>query len=173
MNGVAHPGGDVEVKQFRSGAGEHHVERFDVAVDQPLVLQLHPLARLGFRQVAFAAFRVQLLQAHRVGVESDKRVEQVERDIYGLPVAKAPVPGDELIERLPVDELGDEIPVAGVALTGPVDLDHVGMIDFSQGADLAAHRLVPGGAVEELERSLLALDVIADAIDLGKAALPE
>ena len=47
------------------------------------------------------------------------------------------------------------------------------MTDLPQGADLAAHRLVPGGAVEELERSLLTFDVIAHAIDLRKAALPE
>ena len=98
VNGVADPRGDVEVKQLRAGAGEHHVERLDVAVDQPLVLQLHPLARLGFRQVAFAAFRVQLLEARRVGVESDERVEQIKCDIYCFPVAQAPVPGDKLIE---------------------------------------------------------------------------
>src|SRR5262250_2915224 len=47
------------------------------------------------------------------------------------------------------------------------------MADFPQGADLASHRLIPGGAVEELERSLLTLDVIAHAIDLREAALPE
>ena len=46
-------------------------------------------------------------------------------------------------------------------------------MDLAQGADLAAHRLVPGGAVEELERSLLALDVIAHAVDLREAALPD
>ena len=50
---------------------------------------------------------------------------------------------------------------------------HVGMMDLPQGADLAAHRLIAGGAVEELERSLLTLDVIAHAKDLRKAALPE
>jgi hypothetical protein len=47
------------------------------------------------------------------------------------------------------------------------------MMDLPQGADLAAHRLIPGGAVEELERSFLTLDVIVHAIDLRKAALPE
>ena len=47
------------------------------------------------------------------------------------------------------------------------------MMDLPQGADLAAHRLVPGGAVEELERSLLTLDVIAHAVDLREAALPD
>ena len=74
MHGVADPGGDVEVKQFRSGAGEHHVERFDVAVDQPLVLQFHPLVRLGFWQAAFATFCIQLLEARRIRVKSDERV---------------------------------------------------------------------------------------------------
>ena len=47
------------------------------------------------------------------------------------------------------------------------------MMDLPQGADLAAHRLIAGRAVEELERPLLTLDVIAHAVDLRKAALPE
>src|ERR1700677_3149316 len=47
------------------------------------------------------------------------------------------------------------------------------MMDLPQGADLAAHRLVPCGGLEELERSLLTLDVIAHAVDLGEAALPD
>src|SRR5262245_4053993 len=47
------------------------------------------------------------------------------------------------------------------------------MMDLPQGADLAAHRLIPGGALEQLERSLLTLDVIVHAIDLGKAPLPD
>ena len=98
MNDVTDPGGDVEVKQFRSGAREDHVERLDIAMDQPFVFQFRPLAQLGFRQFAFAAFFVQLLEAHRIGVESDERVEQIECDIYCFPVAQAPVPGDELIE---------------------------------------------------------------------------
>src|SRR5580658_582346 len=173
MNGVTNPGGDVEVKQFRSGAGEYHVERLDVTVDQPFVLQLRPLARFGLRQVAFATLSVQLLEACRIRMKSDERVQHIECDIYRLPVAKAPVSADELLERLPVNELGDEIPVAGIGLARPEDLHHVGMMDLPQGADLAAHRLIPGGAVEELERSLLTLDVIAYAIDLRKAALPE
>src|SRR5690242_21276724 len=85
-----------------------------------------------------------------------------------------PVSGDELIERLTVDELGDEIPVAGAGLACPEDLHHVGMTDLAQGADLAAHRrLVAGGAVEELERPLLSLDLIAYPVDLREAALPE
>src|SRR6266566_7940989 len=166
MHRVTDPGGDVEVKQFRSGASEQHVERFDVAVNQPFVLQLHPLARLGFRQVTFAAFGIQLLEACRIRMKSDERVEQIECDIYCLPVAQAPLSGDKLIERLPVNELGDEIPVAGAGPAGPEDLYHVGMMDLPQGADLPAHRLIPGGALEQLERSLLTLDVIVHAIDL-------
>src|SRR6266576_2556414 len=98
MYGVTDPGGDVEVKQFRSRSGEHHVERFDVAVNQPLVLQFHPLARLGFRQVAFAALSIQLHEACRIRMKSDERVQQIERNIYCLPVAKAPLSGDKLIE---------------------------------------------------------------------------
>ena len=74
MHGVADPRGDVEVKQFRSRASEHHVERFDVAVNQPFVLQFHPLVRLGFRQAAFATFSIQLLKARRIRMKSDERV---------------------------------------------------------------------------------------------------
>src|SRR6476660_9225480 len=47
------------------------------------------------------------------------------------------------------------------------------MMDLPQGADLAADRRRPGRALEQLERSLLTLDVIVHAIDLGKAALPD
>ena len=61
-------------------------------MDQPFVLQFQPLAGLGFGQLAFAAFSIQLLEARRIRMESDERVEQVECDIYRLPVAKAPLP---------------------------------------------------------------------------------
>src|ERR1700744_6075438 len=47
------------------------------------------------------------------------------------------------------------------------------MMDLAQGRDLAAYRLIPFRAVEELERPILALDVIMHAIHLRKAALPE
>src|SRR5690242_14791450 len=47
------------------------------------------------------------------------------------------------------------------------------MMDLPQGADLAADRRRPGGAPEHFERSLLTLNVIVHAIDLGKAALPD
>jgi len=67
-------------------------------VDQSFVLQFHPLARLGFGQVAFAAFSIELLEARRIRVESDERVEQIERDINCFPIAKVPPSGDELIE---------------------------------------------------------------------------
>src|SRR5215470_3496441 len=106
-------------------------------------------------------------------MKSDEGVEQIECDIYCLPVAQAPLSGDEFIEWLPVNELGDEIPLADVGLVGPEDPHHVGMMDLAQGADLTAHRLIPGGAVEELERSFLLLDVIAHPVDLRKAALPD
>ena len=74
MHGVADPGCDIEVKQFRSCASEHHVERLDIAVDQPFVLQFHPIAELGFRQVAFATFSIQLIEARRIRMKSDERV---------------------------------------------------------------------------------------------------
>ena len=46
-------------------------------------------------------------------------------------------------------------------------------MDLPQGADLAAYRLIAPGAVEELERSLLTFDIVADPVDLRKPALPE
>src|SRR4029077_8259680 len=46
-------------------------------------------------------------------------------------------------------------------------------MDFPQGADLAAHRLIAGGGVEELERPLLTLDVITHAVDPRKTALAD
>ena len=98
MHGVTDPGGDVEVQQLRSGAGEHHVERLDIAVDQSFVLQFRPLARLGFGQVAFFAFSVELPEAGGIRMESHERVEQVECDIYCFPVAQVPVSGDKLVE---------------------------------------------------------------------------
>ena len=67
-------------------------------MDQAQVLQFPPLARRGFRQLAVAAFGLQLLEAGRVRVKGDERGEQVETDIYGLPVAQAPLAGDELIQ---------------------------------------------------------------------------
>src|ERR1044072_2308696 len=103
-------------------------------------------------------------------MESHERVEQIEGEIDRFPVAKVPVSGDKLVERLPVDELGDEIPAAGAGLAGPEDLHHVGVMYLPQGADLTADRLVAGGGFEELERSFLTLDVIAHAVDLREAA---
>ena len=97
-HGVADPGGDVEVKQFGSGAGEDHVERFDVAVDQSFVPQVRPLAGLGFGQVTVAALVIELLEARRVGMKSDERVEQVQGNIDCLPVAEVLVPGGEVME---------------------------------------------------------------------------
>jgi hypothetical protein len=98
MHRVAGPGGDVEVKQFRSCASEQHIERFDVSVDQPFVVQFHPLVQLGFRQVALATFSIQPLEARRIRMKSDERVQQIECNVYCLPVAKALLPGDKLIE---------------------------------------------------------------------------
>jgi hypothetical protein len=47
------------------------------------------------------------------------------------------------------------------------------VLDLPQGADLAAHGLIPGGVVEELDRALLVLDVVAYAVDLREAASPD
>src|SRR6478752_4356650 len=98
MHRVADPGGDVEVQQLRTRAGEHHVERLDIAVDQSFVLQLHPLARICFGQVAVLTLSVELPEARGIRMESHERVEQIECDIYCFPVAKVPVSGDELVK---------------------------------------------------------------------------
>ena len=98
MHGIADPGGDVEVEQFRPGAREHHVERLDVAVDQPLVPQFRQLTRLGFCQVARQALSLELLDPGRVRVKGDERVQQVECHVDGFPVAQAPPSGGELVE---------------------------------------------------------------------------
>src|ERR1700728_5287777 len=106
-------------------------------------------------------------------MKSSERVQQIECDIHCLPIAEAPLPPDKLIERLPVNELSDEIPASDRRPACPVDLHHVGVIDLPQGADLPAHRLIPGGAVEDLERPLLILDLIVSSVNLRKAAVPK
>ena len=98
MHGVADAGGDVEIEQFRSCASEHNVVRLDVAVDQPPARQFRQLARLGFRQVALATFSIKLPEARRIRMKSDERAQQVECDVYCLPVAKVSLSGDELLQ---------------------------------------------------------------------------
>ena len=104
-------------------------------------------------------------------MKGDQRVQQVERDIDGLTVAKAPALADERIEPLPVNELGDQVPLRGVGFAGPEDLYHVRVTDLPQRPELAANRLVAGRVAEQLESSLLTLDVVADPVDLGETAL--
>src|ERR1700733_8571290 len=106
-------------------------------------------------------------------MESEECVQQIECDIHRFPVAKAPRSGHELIEWLSFDELGDQIPVAEAGPVSPEALHHVAMMDLSQGADLAAHRLIAGSVVEELERSLLTFDIVAHPIDLRETAVAE
>src|SRR5512146_329410 len=106
-------------------------------------------------------------------MEGGECLEQVERDVHRLPVAKIPLSSRELLQRLAVNELGDEIPLARARLAGPEDLHHVAVPDLPQRADLAAHRLMPGGGGEQLECSLLALDLVTDLVDLRESALPE
>src|SRR5580698_3030772 len=106
--------------------------------------------------------------ARRIRMKSDERAQQVECDIYRLPIAKPLVSRDKLLERVPVNKLSDQIPVAGRGLPGPENLHHAPMMDLAQGTDLAAHRLIPFRGVEEFERPFLSLDVIAHAIDLRK-----
>src|SRR3984957_1189627 len=98
MHRVADAGGDIEVEQLRSGASENNVARFDIAVDQPAARQFRPLVQLGFRPAPGRTLSVKLLEARRVRVESDERVQQVEGNVYRLPVAQVPLSGDELLE---------------------------------------------------------------------------
>lgn len=95
-------------------------------------------------------------------MKGDQRVQQVECDIDGLTVAKAPALADERIEPLPVNELGDQVPLRGVCFAGPENLYDIGVTDLSQRPELAADRLIPGRVVEQLESSLLTLEIVAD-----------
>src|SRR6266496_3309488 len=104
-------------------------------------------------------------------MNSDQRVQQVERDIHRLPVAKAPGFGSELIEPLPVNELGDQVPLPGAGLASPEHLDHVRVADLPQSAEFAADCIITGGIVKQLEGSFLGLELVADPVDLGETAL--
>ena len=106
-------------------------------------------------------------------MDGNERVQDVEGDVDRFAVAQVALAGRVLVERLAVDVLGDEVPVAVARLAGPVDLHDVRMVDLAERADLAAHRLVAGGVVEELERSLLAFDLVAHPVDLREPALAE
>src|SRR5260370_21300270 len=97
-------------------------------------------------------------------MDGHEGIEDVHRDVDGVSVAEALCAAHVLIEGLPVDVLGDEVPVAGLSFSGPVDLYDVGMIDFPKGADLPAHRVVACGTLEQLDRSFLALKLIAHAV---------
>src|SRR4051794_27955333 len=44
------------------------------------------------------------------------------------------------------------------------------MVDFAECADLASHSVVSGSAIEQLERSPLALDNVAHPVDLRESA---
>src|ERR1700677_2843087 len=104
-------------------------------------------------------------------MKSDQRVQQVERDINRLPIAKAPGFASELVEPLPVNELGDQVPLPRGGLVSPEHLDHVRVTDLPQGTEFAADRVIAGGVVEQLEGSFLTLHLIADPVDLGETAL--
>ena len=52
-------------------------------------------------------------------MDGDERVEDVERDVDRFAVAEVPLAGGVLVERLAVDVLRDEVPVAVVGLVGP------------------------------------------------------
>src|ERR1700744_2977319 len=104
-------------------------------------------------------------------MKSDHRIQQVERDSHRLPVTKTPGFGKELIEPLPVNELGDQVPLSGAGPASPEHLDHVRVPDLPQGTEFAADRVIPGGGVEQLEGSFLGLHLVADPVDLGETAL--
>ena len=106
-------------------------------------------------------------------MDRDQSVEDVESDVDGFAVAEVLLAGCVVTQGLAVDVLGDEIPVAGAGLAGPEDLDDVRVVDLAERADLATDSFVAGGVVEELEGPLLALDLVADPVDLREAALAE
>ena len=54
--------------------------------------------KLKVRQFPGAAFSFQLFEARRIRVKGDERVQQVEGNVYCLPVAEAPGSGDKLIQ---------------------------------------------------------------------------
>ena len=81
--------------------------------------------------------------------------------------------GRVLVERLAVDVFRNQVPFAVRRLPGPVDLDHVRVLDLPQRADLPAHSFIASGAIEELESALFTFDLIEDPVDLGEATLPE
>ena len=56
-----------------------------------LVLQLHPLVVLGFRQLAIPLLAVELLEPRGVGMDRDQRVEDVEGDIDRFAIAQVPL----------------------------------------------------------------------------------
>ena len=104
-------------------------------------------------------------------MKSDERLQQVECDIHRLPVGKEPGLADELIEPFTVNELGNEVPFSSTGFAGPEDLHHMRMTDLSQRPELAADCVIAGCVVEQLESSLLALELVADPVDLGETAL--
>src|ERR1700722_15476806 len=104
-------------------------------------------------------------------MKSDERLQQVECDIHHLPVGKEPGLADELIEPLPVNELGDQVPFSGAGFAGPEGLHHMRMTDLSQRPELAADRVIAGCVAEQLESPLLTLDLVADPVDLGETTL--
>ena len=88
----------MKSSSFAPRASENNVARFDVAVDQPSAGQFRPLVRLGFRPVPVGTFGIKLPEAGCVRVKSYECVEQVEGNVYRLPVAKVPLSGDELFQ---------------------------------------------------------------------------
>src|SRR5205085_1845495 len=124
-------------------------------------------------QLTFVLLAVEFLDARSVRMDRDEGVKDVDGDVDGFTVAQLALAGGVLVERLTVDVLGDEVPIAGVGLAGPEDLHHVGVMDLAKRADFPADRLVAGGVVEELEGTLLALDLVTNPVDGGVPALAE
>src|SRR5262249_3709974 len=104
-------------------------------------------------------------------MKCDESLQQVECYIHRLPVAKALGLADELVQPLAVDELSDQVPLAGAGLAGPEDLHHMRMTNLSQRPELTADRVIAGRVVEQLQSPLLALNVVADPVDLSETTL--
>jgi hypothetical protein len=104
-------------------------------------------------------------------MNGDQGVEDVEGDVNCLAIPKVSLASGVVIQGLTVDVLGDEVPVAGLCLSSPEHFHNVGMVDLPECPDLSTDCVVAGGVLKELERSVLALNLVPDSVNLRKPAL--
>src|ERR1022692_1234918 len=104
-------------------------------------------------------------------MNGNQGVEDVEGNVNCLAIPKVPLAGGVVIEGLTVDVLGDEVPVASLCLSSPKDFHDVGVVDLPECSDLPADSVVASSVLEKLERSVLALKLVPDSINLREPAL--